>query len=335
MSTAVTTTGAKPPLRAGGAIAAIVPQNIEEAFRLASAIVASGMAPKSVNTPEKAMVAILAGLEIGLTPMAALQSIAVVNGFPTIWGDGALGLVRGSGLCEGVREWIDGDGDAAVAYCEVKRKGEAEPILRSFSVAQAKKANLLNKQGPWTDYRARMLQMRARSYALRDGFADVLRGLRIREEVDDYHVVEEAPAPGIRARLAAAKSTPAEEGFTVAHSATDKADAALVGTDTGEVLDAAHEAASEAESDSGGLADEFDDGDFTEPGPIRPVVDPNTPEGVLADFKALLDEATTAAEIDAAKAAMAPRLNDGTVMDGGSKAKARDLLADARQRVAG
>src|SRR5262249_49394 len=35
-------------------------------------------------------------------------------------------------------------------------------------------------------YPRRMLMMRARSWALRDGFADVLRGLSIREEVEDY-----------------------------------------------------------------------------------------------------------------------------------------------------
>jgi hypothetical protein len=58
------------------------------------------MAPESLDTLEKVMVAILHGLEVGLTPMNALQSIAVINGRPTIWGDGAVGLIRASGLLE-------------------------------------------------------------------------------------------------------------------------------------------------------------------------------------------------------------------------------------------
>ncbi len=174
-----------PTLQAGGSVKAIVPQDFDGAWRIATAVTKAGMAPKGLDTPEKAMVAIMHGMEVGLTPMAALQSIAVVNGRPTIWGDGAIGLVRGSGKCEWIKERIDGEGDAMVAICEVKRKGEADAIKATFSVADAKKAALWGKAGPWQQYPKRMLVMRARAFALRDGFADVLRGLGIAEEVQD------------------------------------------------------------------------------------------------------------------------------------------------------
>jgi len=143
------------------------------------------MAPKGLDTAEKAMVAIMHGLEVGMTPMAALQSIAVVNGRPTIWGDGAIGLVRGSGKCEWIKEQIDGEGDKMVAVCKVKRKGEEDPVIGRFSVDDAKKASLWGKSGPWQQYPKRMLAMRARAFALRDGFADILRGLGIAEEIQD------------------------------------------------------------------------------------------------------------------------------------------------------
>lgn len=175
----------RPSLAAGARPTAIVPTDMDSAYRLAKAVCMAGMAPKGLDTPEKAMVAILHGLEIGLTPMAALQRIAVVNGRPTIWGDGAMGLVRGSGACEWVRERIDGTGDAMTAVCEAKRKGEPEPIVGEFSVDDAKKAGLWGKSGPWQQYPKRMLQMRARAFALRDGFADVLGGLYLREEIED------------------------------------------------------------------------------------------------------------------------------------------------------
>src|SRR5581483_6605716 len=97
----------RPNLVAGARPMAIVPQTMDEAYRLAKAICMAGMAPKGLDTPERAMVAIMHGMEVGLTPMAALQRIAVVNGRPTIWGDGAMGLVRGSGLCEWVKEWFE------------------------------------------------------------------------------------------------------------------------------------------------------------------------------------------------------------------------------------
>ena len=227
----------KPALTSGGSISAIVPQSIEEAYRIANAVVSAGMAPRSLDTPEKAMVAIMHGLEIGMTPMAAMQSIAVVNGFPTIWGDGALGLVRGSGVMEWIKEWAEGEGNGYTAHCSVKRKGEPEAITRSFSWDDAKAAGLLGKKGPWENYRARMFQMRARSYALRDGFADILRGLRIREEVEDYQHVgpdnarDITPAqPSVMARLRAAQEAPQKpederEGFDAAfvHSETETA----------------------------------------------------------------------------------------------------------------
>lgn len=184
-----------PALQAGGTVKAIVPQDFDGAWRIANAVTKAGMAPKGLETPEKAMVAIMHGMEVGMTPMAALQSIAVVNGRPTIWGDGAIGLVRGSGKCEWIKERIDGEGESMVAFCEVKRKGEADPIKATFSVADAKKASLWGKAGPWQQYPKRMLAMRARAFALRDGFADVLRGLGIAEEVQDIAPMRDVTPP--------------------------------------------------------------------------------------------------------------------------------------------
>lgn len=182
---AVIDKNARPPLVAGGRPTAIVPQTMEEAYRFANAVVESGMAPQDKDTPGKAMIAIMRGMEVGLTPFQALDKIAVINGRTTIWGDAAIGLVRGSGLCEYVKEWIEGEGDMRVAYCETKRKGEPFPVTRSFSVEDAKKAGLWGRQGPWKQFDARMLQMRARGFDLRDVYADVLGGLYLREEVDD------------------------------------------------------------------------------------------------------------------------------------------------------
>src|SRR5215218_8182411 len=177
----VTAIDHRPNIVAGARPMAIVPKSMDDAYRLAKAVCLSGLAPKGLDKPEACMVAILHGLEIGLTPMTALQRIAVVNGRPTIFGDAAISLVRASGLCEYVHEWMEGD----TAICEAKRRGESEPIVRKFSVADAKQAGLLGKAGPWTQFRDRMLQMRARAFALRDGFADVLGGLYLKEEMDE------------------------------------------------------------------------------------------------------------------------------------------------------
>lgn len=176
---------AKVPVMAGGKVASFIPTSLEETWRLSTIIASSKMAPKSYdNDPNRIMVGIMAGLELGLTPFTALQSIAVIGNNPSVWGDGALALVEASGLLEYHHETFDDRTN--VATCTVKRVGKPSEVVRTFSFEDAKKASLLGKQGPWQGYPKRMCQMRARSWALRDTFSDVLKGLGIAEEVQDY-----------------------------------------------------------------------------------------------------------------------------------------------------
>lgn len=160
---------------------------IDELWRFSCAVSKSGLAPKGMEKAEAIMIAIEMGLEVGLKPMAALQNIAVINGRPSIWGDAAKALVLSSGFCEYIKETYEGEGTTLTAVCVSKRKGEANVEHKStFSVADAQKAKLWTKSGPWTDYPARMLMMRARAFNLRDNFPDVLKGLAVREEVADH-----------------------------------------------------------------------------------------------------------------------------------------------------
>lgn len=159
----------------------LAPKSLDEALKFADVLAKSSIVPKDFNgNPGNILVAIQWGMELGLQPMQAMQNIAVINGRPSLWGDAVIALVRGSPLCESIIESIDGD----VATCRVKRRGEPEQS-RSFSMADAKAAGLSGKSGPWTQYPKRMLQMRARAFALRDVFPDVLRGMPIAEEVMD------------------------------------------------------------------------------------------------------------------------------------------------------
>jgi hypothetical protein len=162
-------------------------QSFDDAFRFAKMVAASEFAPKDFKgKPESCLLAIQHGSEVGLSPMQSLQSIAVINGRPTIWGDAALALVQACPVCEYVREYMEGEGDSLTAVCEAKRQGYPSPSVSRFSVADAKKASLWGKTGPWTQYPSRMLQLRARGFALRNAFADALRGLVTAEEAQDY-----------------------------------------------------------------------------------------------------------------------------------------------------
>jgi len=168
----------------------------DDAFRFAKMVSQSDFAPKDFRgKPESCLLAIQHGSEVGLSPMQSLQSIACINGRPSVWGDAALALVIGSPVCEYVMETVDGEGDAMVATCEAKRRGYEKATFVRFAVADAKKAGLWGKAGPWTQYSRRMLQMRARGFALRDAFPDVLRGLVTAEEAQDYPAAEAAKQP--------------------------------------------------------------------------------------------------------------------------------------------
>lgn len=170
----------------------LAPRNLDEAFRLADMLAQSDMVPKDFKgKPGNVMIAMQWGMEVGLKPLQALQNIAVINGRPSMWGDAVLALVRASPLCEYVLEDFDAHG---AAVCRAKRRGEPEQV-RTFSDTDAKTAGLFGKQGPWMTSPKRMKQMRARSFALRDVFTDVLKGMDIAEVVMDYTDLAPLPKP--------------------------------------------------------------------------------------------------------------------------------------------
>jgi len=177
--------------------------SLEDAFRFAKAIVSSGFAPRGMEKPESVLVALQWGAELGLTPMAALSNIAVVNGQPSLFGDAALALVRSSGQLESYSEEEVGErGKDSFGYkITAKRKG-FDPQSETFTTSDAKTAKLWGKTGPWTDYPARMLKFRARGFLLRDVFGDVLKGLRTMEEVRDTPAeINVTPADKVAAGL--------------------------------------------------------------------------------------------------------------------------------------
>ena len=188
----------------------------DDAFRFAKMVSQSDFAPKDFKgKPESCLLAIQHGSEVGLSPMQSLQSIAVINGRPTIWGDAALALVQSSPACEYIKEYIEGDGDQAVAVCEVKRRGYPAATVSTFSMFDAKRAGLAGKSGPWTQYPTRMLALRARGFALRNAFADALRGLVTAEEAQDYPQGEPAKEPAREPLTNSVKAV--APGITVAH----------------------------------------------------------------------------------------------------------------------
>lgn len=199
----------------------LLPTTLGEAMEIARLIADSDFAPKGYEGKAgNVLIAIQMGADVGLKPMQALQNIAVINGRPSIWGDAALALAMPA--LEKFSETISGEGDKRTATCTLRRRGWPDDVVRTFSIEDAKRAGLWDKKGPWQTYPDRMLQMRARGFAIRDGAPDCLMGLILAEEAMDSHegaldatvvAVEEAADPiewvpeGLRDRIEKAFET--------------------------------------------------------------------------------------------------------------------------------
>ncbi len=142
--------------------------------------------------PEDILLVIMMGKTLALEPLQALHGIILLNGKLTLTGDTALAVVKAHKDFESIEENIENSDDIqkAIAICKIKRKNQSE-CVNKFSYAEAKKAGLIGRGGasaPWQTYPFRMLQMRARGFALRDSFPDALKGIICKEEVEDYPV---------------------------------------------------------------------------------------------------------------------------------------------------
>lgn len=235
-------------------IKAVIPRDREEAIQLARDIHAGQAAPKSFTTVQQVYLGVLKGLGLRLEPVTALAGMMVVNNRVTLWGDLAWALVLSSGLVEWYKEEALGEEPTDDVLKQwpsefgyritLKRRGQDNPYVGTFRVRDAVRAKLWmnTSKAPWMEHPLRMLKMRARAFAMRDGFADVLSGMMIAEEAMDEppppvdggsanFLDDDAPALAKPEDQTAAEIAAAEAG---AFSASDIEAAAVVTRDDGE-----------------------------------------------------------------------------------------------------
>lgn len=151
-------------------------------FAVAKYLDETQMLPAKMSV-QQAAGAIFFGNRIGLDVMSSVQNIAVINGRPAIWGDACGAIVQS--LLEDEFEEEVGEGEEYKVVYHVKRRGRSREVVREFGFKDAKRAGLWGKQGPWSQYPKRMMMIRARAFAYRDAFPDLLKGIRIVEEEND------------------------------------------------------------------------------------------------------------------------------------------------------
>jgi hypothetical protein len=164
-------------------------RSIDDVERLAKIATASGLC--RVKRPEEAAVILLTGRELGLSPMQSLRGIYVVNGTPVLSADLLVAVVRRSGLCG---SWRVTESTPERCTITTTRVGETEPSTRTWTMADAKRANVTGKP-IWSQYPAQMLRHRCAADLAREVYPDVVLGLYTPEEMDSVERREPAPLP--------------------------------------------------------------------------------------------------------------------------------------------
>ena len=163
------------------------PKSFSEAVAFSTHIAETSFVPSHFKgKPDEILAAIQYGAEVGLGPMAALNGLAVIQGKVTMYASTMRALVEASGLMEKCSVTYTG-GPKPSATVVVRRAGREEATY-SFSYDDAVRAGLASSV-MYGKYPERMYTARAISFALRDEFADVLRGILAAEEMDDTGIV--------------------------------------------------------------------------------------------------------------------------------------------------
>ena len=174
------------------AVSNLMPQTQAEKYEMASVLCKSGLIPSGLNSPEKVFVALQWGHELGLSPMVAVNNVAVINGKPTLSADIMSAVVKRSPEYGGIK-WIEMSDTKA--ECEITRvlpNGEKEVQRSCFTIDDAVKAGLAGRD-VWKKYPRRMLKHRCLSYGLKDVFPDLLAGLYDPEEMESVQSEKTAP----------------------------------------------------------------------------------------------------------------------------------------------
>lgn len=165
-----------------------LPSTKDEAYKFAQSFATSAFCPAQYkNKPADVYLAMAYGAQIGLNPLLAVQNIAMVNGRPSVYGDALTAIVMANPETE---KYEDGYKDGGkTAYCKITRNGIT--MYREFSEEMARKAGLW-EQNTWKKYPQRMLLWRAKGWAIRDLYSDVLMGMWSVEEARDMPPIQDA-----------------------------------------------------------------------------------------------------------------------------------------------
>lgn len=153
----------------------IEPANMSELRALAQAAAASRFF--GAQTPEQALMVMMAGRDLGLSYPQALRAFHVIDGKPSLSAQGMVAVCLQSGKCEYFEVQASSDTSATVVAKRINRPERSV----TFTLDDARRAGLVGK-GNWAKYPRSMLVARAQAALAREMFPDMLLGLYTDDE---------------------------------------------------------------------------------------------------------------------------------------------------------
>lgn len=147
-------------------------QAAHAAHQLATALCKTAFAPKHFrDNPGDSTAAIMAGDELGLSPLASLRSIYVIHGTPSMYAKTMVALVQSKGH----EVWTESTSDAAVTVCG-RRRGSDKVERAEWKIDRARKAGYTSNQ-KYASNPQEMLYAKAASEVCKKIASDVLLGI--------------------------------------------------------------------------------------------------------------------------------------------------------------
>lgn len=171
-NTAAKTTPAPVPTPTPGF--SYITANLQERAAYIARIAPSTIIPTAYRSnPSNAFVAAETGAALGLEPLQALASIAVINGRATLSSDLMAAVIRRAGHTLRIVE----NSHESVTATLIRADDKTFKFEVTWDKDKAVKAGLWGQRGPWSQYPAQMLRARAITEVARQGASEVLMGM--------------------------------------------------------------------------------------------------------------------------------------------------------------
>lgn len=160
---------------------------LDEYFRFANILIKSKLIPSNLDSPEKVLVALWWGVELGLSPMVAINNVVPINGMPSVKDDAARALAMNKGK---IKEWKDEElynsKREYVGHRVELITDKGIKYTQTFTLHDANNAGLLGKDN-WRKYPKAMCFHRASAFIIRKACPEVIAGLYTTTEVEEFN----------------------------------------------------------------------------------------------------------------------------------------------------